>query len=92
MPGRFHGGHRGTFQPIIAGRMGQELRDLLHLLGRHKGRYALGALFLVLSDGGQRVIGQTIDALDRPAGRRLTGAHQWPIIPSDPGHGRTPMR
>jgi ATP-binding cassette subfamily B protein len=50
--------------------MGQELRDLLHLLGRYKGRYALGALFLVFSDGGQLVvgwlIGQAIDAVNTP--------------------------
>jgi ATP-binding cassette, subfamily B, multidrug efflux pump len=47
--------------------VGQELRDLLHLLGRYKGRYALGAFFLCLADGGQLVIGwligRAIDAL-----------------------------
>ena len=65
--------HHGTsrpLRPIIAGRMGQELRDLLRLLGRYKGRYALGALFLVFADGGQlvigRLIGQAIDALNVP--------------------------
>jgi ATP-binding cassette subfamily B protein len=49
--------------------MSPELRDLLRLLGRHKGRYALGAAFLCVSDGGQLAIGwllgRAIDAVGR---------------------------
>jgi ATP-binding cassette subfamily B protein len=50
--------------------MGHDLKALLGLLGRHKGRYALGALCLCVSDGGQLaigwLIGRAIDAVTSP--------------------------
>lgn len=65
--------------------MGQELRDLLHLLGRYKGRYALGALFLCISDGGQLaigwLIGQAIDTLAEPgATAAMLTYYAWLIL------------
>jgi len=48
------------------------VRDLLRLLGQCRGRYALGALFLAVSDGGQLaiawLIGRAIDAVVPPPG------------------------
>ncbi len=59
--------------------MGTELTDFLRLLARHKGSYALGAFFLVVSDTGQLIIGwlvgQAIDAVGTPGAGQAELAH-----------------
>jgi ATP-binding cassette subfamily B protein len=64
--------------------MGRELRDLLQLLGRYRGRYALGALFLCVSDGCQLaigwLIGQAIDGLSAPVATEALLAHYARLI------------